>query len=105
MFFLCIVCLFICWILLCYACVYLYILLCVMHETAYYLDYIRLSYERHIITVGIKAMLGIIVHSIRLFMSKVKEFKKYSIYIGWIAMTYAHKWVWCVCVCSVLTLN
>jgi hypothetical protein len=62
--------------------VYLYILLCVMHETAYYLDYIRLSYERHIITVRIKAMLGIIVHSIRLFMSKVKEFKKYSIYIG-----------------------
>jgi hypothetical protein len=53
-----------------------------MHETAYYLDYIRLSYAGHIITVGIKAMLGIIVHSIRVFMSKVKEFKKYSIYIG-----------------------
>ena len=53
---------------------YLYILLCVMHETAYYLDYIRLSYAGHIITVGIKSTLGIIVHGIKVFVSKVKEF-------------------------------
>jgi hypothetical protein len=43
-----------------------------MHETAYYLDYIRLSYVGNIIIVGIISLLEIIIHGIRVFMSEVK---------------------------------
>jgi hypothetical protein len=42
-----------------------------MHENAYYLDCIRLSYAWDIITIGIRAMLGIIDHGIRVFMSEI----------------------------------